>query len=241
MARKKAGTYIKHVYWLTRAEELRLREVMASQNIRMRSARGIVCTPLDEISRISSVAPEVWRETCARQGSWYRQSDKNGLYLVVSSFEIEGFSEKKVAAITATDFQPPRRASEQEKKEMAQDPQFLRQLPEEWSRIPDTEQRIYLRWARRMGSDVDDYASLYLTQTANHANFVQPRFYLEDKGAIIPYSIDRTAHLCSCCVELFQILGTSFQKKLVAPCPGAAIFARLKPDQYLLVEASPSS
>jgi hypothetical protein len=37
-------------------------------------------------------------------------------------------------------------------------------------------------------------------------------------------------------VELFQVLGGDYRKKMVAPCPGATIFARLKPDRYLLVE-----
>jgi hypothetical protein len=31
------------------------------------------------------------------------------------------------------------------------------------------------------------------------------------------------------------VLGGKFEKKLVAPCPGAAIFARLQADRYLLV------
>mgnify|MGYP000047008739 CR=1 FL=1 len=61
-------------------------------------------------------------------------------------------------------------------------------------------------------------------------------FFIRDEENIIPYSIDRSAHLCSCCVELFQVLGDEFERKLVAPCPGATIFARLKPDRYLLVE-----
>jgi len=83
---------------------------------------------------------------------------------------------------------------------------------------------------------VDDYGFLYLSHSANHANFLSPRFFVRDGEGMIPYSIDRSAHLCSCCVELFQILGGNYQKKMVAPCPGATIFARLKPDQYLLVE-----
>lgn len=70
----------------------------------------------------------------------------------------------------------------------------------------------------------------------NHANFINPHFFVEDEGGVIPYSIDKSAHLCSCCVELFQVLGGEFHRKLVAPCPGATIFARLKPNRYLLVE-----
>ncbi|MDQ1336608.1 MAG: hypothetical protein QG552_3558, partial [Thermodesulfobacteriota bacterium] len=99
-----------------------------------------------------------------------------------------------------------------------------------------TEKRIYLRWAKRLGSNVEDYDFLYQSHTANHANFIHPRFFVEENGLKIPYSIDRSAHLCSCCVELFQVLGANFERKFVAPCPGATIFARLKPDRYLLVE-----
>ena len=119
---------------------------------------------------------------------------------------------------------------------MVRDPDFQRQVPSRWSQAQEIEKRIFLRWARRLGADVEDYRSLHLTHTANHANFIKPRLFLEQKCGVVPYSIDRSALLCSCCVELFQVLGSPFPKMLVAPCPGATIFARLKPDQFLLVE-----
>ena len=228
--------YKKHVYWLTEAEEVQLREELASQRIKIRSAKGIVCAPLDEINKISSVAPHVWDDTCARQGSWYRASDKNGLYLVISSFELNGYEDKKAATLTRSEFDPPRLASTEEKHDLIHDPEFVNQIPPEWRTVDEMEKRIYLRWARRLGSDVEDYDSLYLSHTANHANFIKPRLFIEENHSIIPYSIDRSAHLCSCCLELFQVQGSQYTKKLVAPCPGAVIFARLKPDQYLLVE-----
>jgi hypothetical protein len=87
-----------------------------------------------------------------------------------------------------------------------------------------------------MGQDVKDYDFLYLSHTANHANFIKPQFFIQDSEEIVPYSIDKSAHLCSCCIELFGVLGGEYKKKLVSPCPGATIFARLEPDRYLLVE-----
>lgn len=233
---KKQGDYIKFVYWLTEAEEAQLRQELEALHVRIKSAKGVVCTPLDEINKISSVAPEVWDETCTRQGSWYRASDKNGLYLVVSSFELPQYENKRVAVISRSDFDPPRCAEPEEKKAMLRDRNFKRQIPAKWRSVQDIEKRIYLRWARRLGSEVEDYDFLYLSHTANHANFLKPRFFVRENQRIIPYSIDRSAHLCSSCLELFQILGSEYEKKLVAPCPGATIFARLKPDQYLLVE-----
>ncbi len=233
---KNRGPYIKHIYWLTKDEEERLRDELAARDIKLKSAKGIVCTPLDEINKITSVAPDVWDDTCKRQGSWYRASDKNGLYLVISSFELEDYEDQKAAVITESDFVPPRLATMGDKKALVQDELFKRRVPDDWLHPADLEKRIYLRWARRLGSDVENYDFLYLSHTANHANFIKPQFFIQDSEETVPYSIDKSAHLCSCCIELFGVLGGEYKKKLVAPCPGATIFARLEPDRYLLVE-----
>ncbi len=82
-----------------------------------------MCTPLDVINKISSVAPEVWNDTCSRQGSWYRTSEKNGLYLIVSSFELEDYEDQKSAVLTESDFVPPRLASLENKKSTFRGPQ----------------------------------------------------------------------------------------------------------------------
>lgn len=221
---------------MTKDEEEQLREELAGRNIKLKSAKGIMCTPLDEINKIASVAPEVWNETCNRQGSWYRTSEKNGLYLIISSFELADHKDRKEAVIIESDFIPPRLANEEEKEALIKDNRLTKRLPEDWLHPGDVEKRIYLRWARRLGSDVEDYDFLYLSHTANHANFINPQFFIREDDEIIPYSIDKSAHLCSCCVELFGVLGGEYKKKLVAPCPGASIFARLKKDRYLLVK-----
>ena len=138
--------------------------------------------------------------------------------------------------ITESDFVLPQPASLTEKQVLIEDPRIQERMPARWRQVDDIEKRIYLRWAKRLGSSVQDYDQLYMTHTANHANFITPRFFIETSESIVPYSIDKSAHLCSCCVELFQVLGSEFKKMLVAPCPGATLFARLKPNRYLLVE-----
>jgi len=235
MARPK-GPYQKHIYWITENDSKRLKENLEDRHIKLKQARGIVCTGLDRINTITMVAPEVWNETCDRQGSWYRASEKNGLYLIISAFELDEFKANKATVITESDFVMPRPASHAEKQLLIEDSRFQEKMPAQWQQVDKTEKRIYLRWAKRLGSSIEDHDQLYMTQTANHANFITPKFFIETADGIIPYSIDRSAHLCSCCVELFQILGSEFNKKLVTPCPGAVIFARLKPDRYLLAE-----
>ena len=233
---KPESDYIKYVYWLTETEETHLRQEIVNQNIKIRSPKSVPCTPLDKINRISSVAPDVWNGTCARQGSWYRASDRNGLFLIVSSFKLRGYEGKMAGIIRLSGFVPPRLAAEKDKRIMVKDPEFIAQIPEAWQRIEEREKRIYLRWAARLGSEGKDFDFLYLSHSANHANFINPRFYISEGRGIVPYSLDRTAHLCSSCLELFQIIGSQHDKKLVAPCPGATLFARLRSDQYLLVE-----
>jgi len=226
---------VKHIYWLTKEKESRLKRTLAERGIKLKSGKAVVCPGLDEITKIISVAPEVWSGTCQRQGSWYKRSAKNGLHLIISSFDLEGFEPYKQAVITRSDFILSNPATRKEKQEMIEDEGFRPSVPKEWHEVSDFEKRLWIRWARRLGSE-DDWDTLFLTHTANHANFTKPRFFLEEDGHIIPYSIDRSANLCSCCLELFGVIGEEWKKKLVAPCSGAVVFSRLEKDRYLLVE-----
>lgn len=228
--------YKKYIYWLKEKQLPQLQAILRMQNIKLKFAKRIVCTPMDRISKIAVVAPKIWNEACRRQGSWYRTSERKGLYLIISQFELADFGPERAAVITESDFVLPQPASAKKKEILLKTPILEKRVPAEWHQVNEKDKKIYLRWARRMGSTVEDYDQLYKMHTANHANFITPKCFIEDGDGIIPYSIDGTAHVCSCCVELFQVLGSRFKRKLVIPCPGAAIFARLKPDRYLLVE-----
>jgi len=199
-----------------------------------------MCPGLDEISKIISVGPEVWDGTCHRQGSWYRESKKRGQYLIISSLELDDFEPYKEAIITRSDFSPPFLATVDQMQEMVKDEDFKPLIPYDWNIISDLEKRIWIRWARRSGSNAD-WDTLFLTHTANHANFIKPRFFIEEHGQKIPYSIHTSANLCSCCLELFQVIDGNYAKKFVSPCAGAVIFSRLPKDKYLLVEKPANS
>ena len=231
------SAYKKFVYWLPEEEEATLRRELESQGTHLKTIRGVVCFPLNESVKIASVPPDVWDQTCFRQGSWYRASNKNGLYLIVSDHELEDAHYKAAAVLTLADFKPPAKANLDEKRSLIEDPAFQSQIPTQWKAVDEKEKRIYLMWAKKLGSSVDDYDFLYLTQTANHANFINPRFFIRENGLTIPYSLDVSAHLCSCCLELFQVIGSTYSKKLVAPCPGATLFAELEPNRFIKAES----
>ncbi|MFC1864017.1 hypothetical protein ACFL1Z_08725 [Thermodesulfobacteriota bacterium] len=124
----------------------------------------------------------------------------------------------------------------EEKDALIHDQEFIKKMPSRWIDATEEEKRIFMRWARKAGSRTEDFQTLIMSHSANHSNFIKPRLFIEDCNEIIPYSIDYSSHLCSCCLELFQIIGENYRKKLVAPCPGAAIFASLEPDRFLLVD-----
>jgi hypothetical protein len=229
--------YQKYLYWLSPSEERDLRDRFFTHGVKVKTVRGLVCPALDRAAGVSSISPETWNQTCARQGSWYRDSDKNGRYLIVSPKLIRDLDGRWAGVITASPFTPPRLATAAEEAEMARDPDLKRRIPEGWYRVRSGEKKGFIRWAKQMGSSARGFRALFLAHTANHANFISPRFFVrDDEGNAIPYSLDSSAHLCSCCLELFQVIGSHFEKKLVAPCPGAVRFARLDPDRYLLVK-----
>jgi len=97
-----------------------------SRDMGLESGKGVVCPGLDEINKIIRVSPEVWSETCHRQGSWYRESGKAGQYLIISSFELHGFEQFKEATISRSDFLLPRPATREEKEEMVEDKESSR-------------------------------------------------------------------------------------------------------------------
>jgi len=234
---KQKKEYKKFFYWLKQAEVKGIEHALAEKKIKVRYAKGVVCTPLDPINKVSIVAPEVWHDICARAGAWYESSEKAGRYLLVSSEALKVLAHCLSGIIVKKKFLPPRKASQEEKAALVEELKRRDLIPEQWPLIDEREKRLYMKWARRLGVEVEEWSQLYLTHTANHANFIFPRLFVKGPHGPIPYSIERSAMLCSCCLELYQVIGAEFREKLVAPCPGAVVFARLTPDSFLLVQA----
>ena len=81
-----------------------------------------------------------------------------------------------------------------------------------------------------------DFDKIFMSHSANHANFLDPKFFVQLNGAPAPYSIADSLRVCSSCLELFNILGGQWPVKYVIPCIGAVQFAHLPLNRYLRVE-----
>ena len=230
-------SYQKYVYWLEESGFSSLKEDLVEKGINMTEAKKAICVPLARNVKIGFVAPDAWRgyKLCKRQMSWYRVSPFFGQICVVSSFELEEYGFTPEVTLSPSKFYPPALPNEDEKKRMRQLPSYLQAKPPEWENIETENPALLHKWLKIIGLRGITYQELFVTHCANHANFIEPVYYVTDENGIIPYSIDKTPYICSACLEFYNIIGSKFYKKMVVPCPGAVLFAGLPVNTYVEV------
>jgi len=183
---------------------------------------------------VGIVHPDAWDkyELCKRQLSWYKVSKYRGRALLVASRQIEGCGLRPRILLRDTKFKPPRLPGKVERLKMIEQEGYRQRKPEEWENLEAEDSELHDRWLKIMGVRGTTYEELFITHCANHANFIKPSYFVMEEGELVPYSIDKTSHICSACLEFYNIIGEEFRKKLVVPCPGAVLFAGLAPNRY---------
>lgn len=238
-----------HIYWLAPEDLESFGAACASINGAKRSpengrdalepaqAKGPVCSVLRprqrHPNRVLYAQPKSWTTHCARQVSFYGDSDKHGQVLAASPKPIPAAAKWKTAELVATAVPIPRAATEDEIDLLTKDPAFAERAPRQWFQLGPLEKRLMVRSAARLGYQAEDADQLLRVQAANHANFLRNTPVLSADGA--PHSVAPSGAVCAACLQLFGILGSQHKKLLVAPCPGAVSVARLPPDQLLEV------
>lgn len=228
------GAMTRYVYWMAPGRFDDLRSSLANRRRRITPVKSVPCKAMNPVVDLAYVAPEEWDRVCSRQGSWYRESGKAGKTMVVSTEPLEGFEDELSAVILPSDFEPPSEVDEEEAREMVREPAYLDAEPKGWRQLTSRETAYWRNLLARVGANADIRQLLDL-HSANHANFIEPRFYVEEGGEVTPYSIARTARVCSACVELFNVLGEQFERKYVTPCPGYVLFGKGRKDGFLKV------
>lgn len=230
--------YQKFAYWLKKKEYLDFQQTLEKEGVKYSVAKKAVCPPLSKRWSLGIVPPETWEKAklCQRQLSWYWYSAHAGEYLIISSFDLSSYGMSQQIIIQKSDLKPKEFPSPETQKDMISRYSYLQNKPKEWDDI-DLESDELQKWMKIMGIRGIKFKDLFLSHCANHANFLEPIYYLQDNGCIIPYSIsNKTKYLCSACLEFFNIIGARFTRKLVIPCPGAITFAGLPVNTYLEVQ-----
>ncbi len=231
--------YQKYTYWLNESDFSNFQNDILRKGITLYRAAKAVCVPMSRRVDIGVVEPHVWDkfDICKRQMSWYRESPRAGQYLIISSFELSDYGLTPETIIKESGFTPSEFPDREKQLEMIRRKSYIEARPDEWEDIDNEDPALIDKWMRVMGIRRITYKELFVTHCANHANFIEPEYFVEQNGSgIIPYSIcNKTNFICSACLEFYNIIGSDFPKKYIVPCPGSAIFAALPVNRYFEV------
>jgi hypothetical protein len=228
--------YQKFGYWLDQQTLGDVRDRLDKEGMPLPEETSIPCRGLRASLEICLILPSAWGGFCSRRTSWYEASGKAGKVLIVANrpLDISGIETRMM--ITESDFRPDRIPHAGEMNKLVQSEAFRKRKPFRWEQVDPVEKDFYRRWFERFGiKDPFDFESILLGHSANHANFLDPRFFFIQEDRKVPYSIADSLHTCSSCLEFFNILGEQWPLKYVVPCLGAVRFAHLPKDRYLRV------
>jgi hypothetical protein len=230
--------YQKFCYWVSTDCLKKVRETVEQDGGEFDDEVRIPCRVLRASRQVAYCAPPAWYGFCKRRTSWHWDSEKSGLHLIVSNTPFEHSDVGPPIIITESTFRPDRLPSHEEIAQLVTSQEYQKRKPRAWENVEPDDRDFYQTWfERHRKNEPFDFQKIFMSQSANHANFLDPKFFVNQNGTIVPYSIADSIHVCSSCLEFFGILGSQWSTKYVVPCIGAVMFARLPADRYLEVNA----
>jgi hypothetical protein len=228
--------YQKFCYWIDLHRLKKVKKALEEKGLQLIDEPRIPCRVLRASGEVGYLAPPTWDGFCKRKTSWYGKSDKVGKFLVVSNTPFDHLGIGNPIIITESNFRPPRLPSPDELAQLIKSREFQNKKPSIWEKVDPLDKEFYQRWyERHLPDDRFDFDKIFAYHSANHANFLDPKFYVTLNGVIAPYSIADSLHACSSCVEFFNIIGSQWPVKYVIPCIGAVQFAHLSENIYFQV------
>ena len=229
--------YKKFCYWVDFHRLKAVRRNLEEIQMDLPDESRIPCRVLRASKEIAFLAPPAWNGFCKRRTSWYRNSDRAGKFLIVSNSPLDVPDLESPITIMGSNFMPDRLPNPDEISQLVRSKEYQKRKPSEWDKPDPLENDFYQRWfERQQRKEPFDFDKILLSHSANHANFIDPKFFINMNGAKVPYSIADSIYVCSSCLEFFNILGEQWIEKYVVPCIGAVQFAHLPMDHYFEVK-----
>ena len=125
--------------------------------------------------------------------SWYKASPFIGRILVVSSFDLGEYHFSPETIIRESDFRPPRLPDMEGKVKLIEQESYQKAKPFQWEDIDSEGPELHNQWLKMMGVRGVSYEELFITHCANHANFIEPTYFIIEENGPVPYSIDKTS------------------------------------------------
>jgi len=229
------GTGKHHLYWLEEKEFKAARDLLQANAYRLSSTLLTPCQVLKSRGKnLVYARPAIWSRICVRQGSWYRDSERNGQFMLMSDHRLPREMDRFLdSEMSVSGFLPEELPAENELQEIVASKEYQRQKPKAWEKIWLKDSVIFkiLFGLTRFWGKGDNLKKYWLHQRVNHANFLSRQVTTELDGEQVPYSVSENAGVCSSCVEFFNVVESS-SRKLVRSCPGAVIFGGSQRDTY---------
>ena len=225
----------KYNYWLAEHDVKPVTAELKSRDHYIITVKKAVCIPLSRRFDFGLIPPSAWVDfpVCRRQLSWYSRSPMAGKTLLTTSLDLQDLGLEPETIISPSQaFQPPRRPNREEMAALIQRPSYLKSKPSQWDDLEGGGRRQLEEWMKLMRLKDITPEELLLAHSANHANFIEPVYFVDVADRPAPYSLGPTTRLCSACLEFFNILGQNHYLKYVSPCPGAVRFADLEPNKF---------
>ncbi|NWG04352.1 MAG: hypothetical protein HXY44_15980, partial [Syntrophaceae bacterium] len=210
--------YKKFCYWMDSDGLKKVREEIEQKGGELDDEPRIPCRVLRPSREIAYLPPPAWDGFCKRRTSWYKRSNKEGQFLFVSNSSLDHLDVGNPIIIKESNFKPDRLPPYQEILQLTQSERYQRLKPDVWEKVDPLDKEFYQRWfERHRPKELFDFDAIFAYHSANHANFIDARYFVALDGLFIPYSIADSIHVCSSCIEFFNILGEQWPVKYVVP------------------------
>jgi hypothetical protein len=229
--------YQKFCYWVDFRGLKAVRRNFEERGVELPDEARIPCRVLRPSTSAVFLSPSAWNGFCKRRTSWLRKSEMSDKFLIVCNSQLDLPDLRHPVIITESNFKPDRLPSPEEISQLIQSKKYQTKKPPEWDKPDPLERDFYQRWfGRQQRKEPFDFDQIFRSHSANHANFIDPKFYVNLDEGEVPYSIADSLYVCSSCLEFFNILGEQWSVKYVVPCIGAVQFAHLPMNKYFKIE-----
>ncbi len=227
--------YKKHIYWIPGSEFMNLMDDLESTELKLKPVKKTSCETLNAKNKtVRYASPEIFSGLCKRQGSWYRESNKAGCYLVVSEEKLpEQYEQYLDADITGTDFLPKSLPDQSGIQKLVDSEEYQNHHPDDWEKKTFKDGLMYKVFFTITGfwGFGDNLKKHWNGHCANHANFLSHQHTADIDGESVPYSVTNNDGVCSSCVEFFNIIDQG-SRKMVRACPGSVYFSSVEREKY---------
>ena len=179
--------YLKFCYWMDVHGLSKVRKNFEEKGIQLTDEARIPCRVLRSSREAAYLASSAWYGLCKRRTSWYWESKKAGKLLVVSNISLDHLDIGNPIIITESNFKPDRLPSSEEIVQLVKSQEFQKRKPPVWENVEPIEKEFYQTWFERHRPDeLFDFDKIFVHHSANHANFIKPKFFINPEWGHCP-------------------------------------------------------